>query len=312
MVGGEVDADMAKANRAVKDSLFTSLFGEREAFLELYGALLGVTLPPDVDAVDVTLDHVLFMERVNDLAYLVGDKVVILVEHQSTVNPNMPLRFLMYVARVYEKMIPSNKQYSDKQVRIPKPIFIVLYNGDEPYPEQETLRLSDAFMEAGKLLPAELSELASLELEVKIFNVNSGKNEELVRRSRMLAGYVTFIGKYKEKLKAGKERDIAIKEAINECIDGDILADYLEEHGYEVRNMLITEWNTEEAKKVWREEALEEGEARGVQKGREQGEAKKQREIALNGLKKGYDLHMIMDMTGLSLAEIQSLQLQPS
>jgi hypothetical protein len=301
---------MAKANREMKDSLFSSLFGEKEAFLELYSALLGVTLPPDIDAQDVTLDHVLFLEQVNDLAYLVGNTVVILVEHQSTVNPNMPLRFLMYVARVYEKMFDDTKKYGRKLLRIPKPVFIVLYNGNEPYPEQETLRLSDAFLEAGQLLPAELAELASVELEVVVYNVNVGANKEIVQRSRMLTGYVVFIGKCKEKVEAGKELDIAIEEAINECIDGDILADYLKNHGYEVRNMLMTEWSTEVAIRVNREEAFEEGEARGEARGIEKGEAKKQREIALNGLKKGYDPYMIMDMTGLPLAEIQSMQAQ--
>jgi predicted transposase/invertase (TIGR01784 family) len=240
------------------------------------------------------------LEQVNDLAYLVGDTVVILVEHQSTVNPNMPLRFLMYVARVYEKLFDDTKKYSKKLLRIPKPVFIVLYNGDEPYPERKTLKLSDAFLEAGELLPAELAELASVELEVKVFNVNSGKNRELVQRSRMLAGYVVFIGKCKEKVKAGKELEIAIEEAVNECIDGDILADYLADHGYEVRNMLITEWNTEVAIRVSREE------------GREEGEAKKQREIAEKLLKLHAPLEMVLEATGLPLAEIQFLQLQLS
>ncbi|MDR0898611.1 MAG: Rpn family recombination-promoting nuclease/putative transposase [Oscillospiraceae bacterium] len=299
---------MAKANRAVKDSLFSSLFGEPEAFKELYGALLGVELPPDVEAQDVTLDHVLFLEQVNDLAYLVGDTVVILVEHQSTVNPNMPLRFLMYVARVYEKMFDDTKKYGRKLLRIPKPVFIVLYNGDEPYPEQETLRLSDAFMEARQLLPAELADLASIELEVKVYNVNVDENKQLVQRSRMLAGYVIFIGKCKEKVNAGKELDIAIEEAINECIEGDILADYLADHGYEVRNMLMTEWNTEVAIRVNREEAFEEGREEGVQKGRD-GE---KRQIAEKLLKLHAPLDMVLEATGLPLAEIQSLQLQLS
>ncbi|MDR0928901.1 MAG: Rpn family recombination-promoting nuclease/putative transposase [Oscillospiraceae bacterium] len=297
---------MAKANRAMKDSLFTSLFGEREAFLELYSALLGVELPPDIDAQDVTLDHVLFMELVNDLAYLVGDTIVILVEHQSTVNPNMPLRFLMYVARVYEKLFDDTKKYGRKLLRIPKPVFIVLYNGDEPYPEQETLRLSDAFMEAGQLLPAELAELASLELEVQVLNVNAGQNRELVQRSRMLAGYVVFIEKCKEKINAGKERGIAVEEAINECIEQDVLADYLKNHGYEVRNMLMTEWSTEVAIRVSREEGIEEGIERGI----ERGEAKKQREIALKMLRLGAPIEYVAEVIGLSFAEIQSLQAQ--
>ncbi|MDR0897924.1 MAG: Rpn family recombination-promoting nuclease/putative transposase [Oscillospiraceae bacterium] len=295
---------MAKANRAVKDSLFSSLFGEPEAFKELYGALLGVELPPDVEVQDVTLDHVLFLEQVNDLAYLIGDTVVILVEHQSTVNPNMPLRFLMYVARVYEKMFDDTKKYGRKLLRIPKPVFIVLYNGNEPYPEQETLKLSDAFMEAGQLLPAELADVASIELEVKVYNVNVDENKEIVQRSRMLAGYVIFIGKCKEKVEAGKELDVAIEEAINECIEQDVLADYLADHGYEVRNMLMTEWSTEVAMRVSREEGREEG--------RGEGEAKKQREIASKMLRLGAPMDYVAEVTGLSLAEIQFLQLQLS
>jgi hypothetical protein len=294
---------MANPNRAFKDSVFTSLFGEPKAFIELYSALLGVELPPDISAENVSLDRVLFLDQVNDLAYLIGDTVVILVEHQSTVNPNMPLRFLTYVGRVYEKLTSDDAKYGHALLKIPRPVLIVLYNGEEAYPEQKTLKLSDAFKDAGELLPVERTYL---ELEVTVYNVNKGKNAEFVQRSRMLTGYVTFIGKYKEKIKAGMTAEDAIREAIEECIAEGVLADYLKQHGSEVWNLLLTEWSNEQAMRVQRRE----GEARGFELGRFEGEAIKQREIALNGLKKGYDINMIMDMTGLRLSDIKTLQAQ--
>ncbi|MDR0896390.1 MAG: Rpn family recombination-promoting nuclease/putative transposase [Oscillospiraceae bacterium] len=297
---------MAKPNRALKDSVFTSLFGEAEAFIELYSALLGVELPANTSAKNVSLDRVLFLDQVNDLAYLIGDTVVILVEHQSTVNPNMPLRFLTYVGRVYEKLASDDAKYGHALLKIPRPVLIVLYNGEEAYPEKKTLKLSDAFMDAGALLPkgdaallqTELIERTYLELEVTVYNVNKDKNAALIQRSRMLWGYVTFIGKYKEKIKAEKAPEDAIREAIDECIDEDILAEYLREHGTEVRNMLLTEWSNEQAMRVQRKEGIEEG------------EVKKQREIAKNLLQMNASYDMVARATGLPLADIQSLQSQ--
>jgi hypothetical protein len=317
---------MAKANRESKSSVFSNLFGKTEAFIELYSALLGVQLPPDIKTENVTLDQVLFMDQLNDLAYLVGDTVVILVEHQSTINPNMPLRFLMYASRVYEKMIENGAQYSQKLLMIPKPVFIVLYNGDAKYPEKKTLKLSDAFKDAGNLLPEKLKDQASLEIEVAVYNVNIDQNKELVARSRMLAGYVTFVGKCKEKIKAGMSRVDAIIEAIDECINGDILADYLKEHAYEVRNMLITEWDQEEAIKysraeareegveegieIGRQEGIEEGIEKGIAQGIEKGKAEQKQEFAWKLLRRGTPIEDISEDTGLSMEDIRLMQAQ--
>jgi hypothetical protein len=184
---------------------------------------------------------------------------------------------------------------------IPKPVFIVLYNGEEAYPEQKTLRLTDAFKEAGKLLPAEWAEQSGLELEVTVYNVNRGQNAELVKRSRMLTGYVSFIGKYKEKIKDGIAPEDAIAEAVDECIDENILTEYLTKHGSEVRNMLITEWSNEKAMRVQRMEGVEEGEVKG--------EAKKQREIALAMIEDNEPIEKIMRYTKLPQAEIEAMQL---
>jgi Mg/Co/Ni transporter MgtE len=109
---------------------------------------------------------------------------------------------------------------------------------------------------------------------------------------------VTFIGKYKDKIKAKKAPEDAIREAIDECIDEDILAEYLREHGTEVRNMLLTEWSNEQAMRVQRKEGIEEG------------EVKKQREMARVMLKDHMPIDLIVKYSGLMPADIQSLQSQ--
>jgi hypothetical protein len=235
------------------------------------------------------------------------------------VNPNMPLRFLTYVGWVYEKLTSDDAKYGHALLKIPRPVLIVLYNDEEAYPEQKTLKLSDAFKDAGELLPVERTYL---ELEVVVYNVNKGKNAELVQRSRMLTGYVTFIGKYKEKIKAGMTAEDAIREAIEECISEGILSDYLKQHGSEVWNLLLTEWSNEQAMRVQRREGKDEGiaegeargEARGIELGRfegeARGEAKKQREIAKKMLRRGTPIEYIIEDTGLSPADIKALQAQ--
>ncbi|MDR0597515.1 MAG: Rpn family recombination-promoting nuclease/putative transposase, partial [Treponema sp.] len=162
---------------------------------ELYNALEGVTLPPDLPITVNTLEGALFMERVNDLSFLFADVLVVIFEHQSTVNPNMPLRCLMYLARLYEKIIDNRDVYKSKLLTIPRPECFVLYNGPADYPDETRLKLSDAF--------ADLTELGytgppDLDLTVRMININKGHNSELVGRSKTLDGYSEFIGKARE------------------------------------------------------------------------------------------------------------------
>jgi hypothetical protein len=301
---------MAKPNRAHKDSVFTTLFGEPQAFLELYSALMGVELPPDTQTKNVALDSVLFLDQVNDLAYLIGDTVVILAEHQSTVNPNMPLRFLLYAGRVYEKLVPDDAKYGHALLKIPRPIFIVLYNGEEPYPEKTTLRLSDAFREAGGMLPEELAGRIGLDLEVTVYNVNVGQNAALIQRSQTLSGYVAFIGACKANTKAGMSLEDAIRSAIETCINQGILTDFLEEHGTEVHNMLLTEWSNEQAMRVQRREGIEEGIGIGEARGEAKGERKTMIKVAQRLLAMGMGIPEAAQISGLPIAETESLQLK--
>jgi hypothetical protein len=195
------------------------------------------------------------MNQMNDLSFTVGGKMVFVIEHQSTLNPNMPLRILSYIARVYEKIVAPRALYRTAQARIPKPEFIVLYNGLEKAPEKRELRLSDAFMGLAA------GEEITLDLKVVVYNINYGQNEALLQRSENLAGYAQFIAKVREN-EVMMPLEQAVTEAIRYCIRRRILASFLEENGSEIINMLFGEWNLDEAKEVWQEEAMEEGVAK--------------------------------------------------
>jgi hypothetical protein len=153
------------ANTKYKDSVFSFLFSDPDVLRELYCALEGVSLPDDVPVSINTLKDVLFMDRINDISFEIGGKLIILIEHQSTINPNIALRLLMYIARVYEKIIDRKGIYSKRLIPLPRPEFFVLYNGTSPYPDEETLRLSGSF-ESGVSLG--LSEKGSPSLELVV------------------------------------------------------------------------------------------------------------------------------------------------
>ena len=202
-------------NREYKNSLFITLFNDAEKLLSLYNAVSGSDLPSDTPVEIATLEDVLFNYRRNDVAFVLGDKIVILIEHQSSISANMPLRLLIYVARVYEKLIDNDAVYKSKLLKIPKPDFIVLYNGLDEFPDEKTLRLSDAYRE----MPEALSGFSgSLELEVRVVNINEGRNEAIVKKSKELYGYVRFVSKVREYQKAELDLAIAITRASNDCI----------------------------------------------------------------------------------------------
>jgi len=293
-------------NAGYKNSVFSLLFSNPEAVRELYGAIEGVVLPPDTPIDINTLSSVLYMDQINDLSFTVGSFLVVIMEHQSTINPNMPLRLLMYIAHVYEKIINRSLLYRTKLEKIPTPEFIVLYNGKEPYPDRSTLRLSGAFKEVCGLLGVE-PPAPSLELVVQVYNINSGHNAEIMEKSRTLGGYSTFVGKVRE-YEQTLTFEEAMKEAVKYCMDNDILKTFLETHSSEVFNMLLTEWDTEEAKVVWREEGFEDGLEEGLEEGLEKGREEKGMEIVRNALAEGFSIETVHKITGIDIKSIQNIQ----
>ena len=183
-------------NAKYKDSVFSFLFSNPDVLRELYSAIEGVDLPADTPISINTLSDILYMDQINDISFTVDNRLVVLIEHQSTINRNMPLRLLMYIARVYEKIIDRKKLYQSKPEKIPEPEFIVLYNGKAEYPDREVLKLSELFKDAANLRAA--PSAAALELIVHVYNINQGRNAALFARSKTLGGYSAFIDKIRE------------------------------------------------------------------------------------------------------------------
>jgi hypothetical protein len=166
---------------------------------------------------------------------------------------------LLYIADVYKKIINRRTLYRDALAKIPRPEFIVLYNGPREAPETWEQRLSDAFMEHKGC------EKTCLDMTVTVYNINRGRNEALLQRSEHLAGYAEFVARVREN-EAAMPLEQAVTEAVRYCVKNRILAEFLEEHGSEVMNMLLEEWNLDEAKEVWKEEGWEEGMETGIER----------------------------------------------
>ena len=281
---------------AYKDSLFRSLFGNKKSALELYNALHGTNYSErDTEVVINTLGESLFMPQKNDLSFIINGKLVILVEHQSSINENMPFRFLQPIARIFENGIPDRKAvYRKALIRLPRPEFIVLYNGTAPFPDRETSRLSDAYEQV------EGFDKINLELEVTVYNINEGRNAETVNRCEELRGYAYFV--YRVRYHEAEEREkgalpetdiprTAVKKAIQDCKDKSLLADFWEKLTQEEINMIGSEWDLNTALEVEREE--------GYEKGRE--------EIARNMLRDGFSYEQTARLSMLDIEKVREL-----
>jgi predicted transposase/invertase (TIGR01784 family) len=192
------------------------------------------------------------------LSFIIDNRLVVLIEHQSTINNNIPLRLLIYIAKIYEKIVNPKKLYQTKLEKIPFPEFIVLYNGDGKCPDHKELKLSDAFKNIeGLKLPD--TDKIPLELIVQVYNINQGHNSEILKKCKTLNNYSIFVDKIKEYKKENNMLDESVKLAIKYCKENNILKKFFDEHSSEVFNMLLTEWNWDDALEVAREEGHEEG-----------------------------------------------------
>ena len=265
------------SNREVKDSAFTAYFKEPENACQLYAALGEEEVSPE-DITYVTLEGVLFIVRKNDMAFTVKNRVLVISEHQSTINENMPLRHLIYLGRTLEKLIDERSMYRQKRIGIPTPEFYVFYNGNDPFPVEKIMHISDAYLERrGHFM---------LELEVKVININLTSGHKLLEQCRPMYEYSWLIQRIKDYLAQKWDRDSAIIQAVKDCREKGILVDFVQKYGSEAVNMLYTQFNMEDAKEVWQEEAynegLEEGKAKGLEEGRAEGELSRSRQNVLD------------------------------
>ena len=245
--------------REHKDSLFVDLFYQDETakknLLSLYNALHDTEYQDENVIRKVKIEDVLYKNFKNDISFEVDGQVLVLGEHQSTVNPNIPFRCLLYVGRAYEQLIDKKARYRTTLVKIPTPEFYTFYNGQKDQPLEQELKLSDAFIN-----PVGNN---SAELKVKVININSDKAHELLKKCDILREYSQFI----DTVRAHSGEESAIKKAIRECIDRGILAEYLKRKGSEVENMLIAEYSYEEDILVKQQEAEQQGRTKVRQEG---------------------------------------------
>ena len=240
---GELPTGGLTSDRRYKDTIFRMLFSDKKNLLELYNAVSGRHYDNPEDLQIVTLENAVYMGMKNDLAFLLSTGIY-LYEHQSTVNPNMPLRNLFYISSEYSKLVETKSLYSSVIQKVPAPNFIVFYNGQDEVADRSEYRLSDAF--------APRVDNPALELRVTVLNINYGRNLELMRQSRTLrdyAQYVALVRKYKEE---SGSLDDAVNRAVDECIKNDILADFLRKNRAEVVMTSIFEYNKEEEERKLR------------------------------------------------------------
>lgn len=224
-------------NHKHKDTLFTVIFKDKNELLTLYNAVNHTSYDNPDDLIITTLEDIIYMGMKNDLSFLIGHTLN-LYEHQSTWNPNMPLRGLLYFAELYQGYIEENQLdlYTTSLLKLPMPQFIVFYNGEKEQPDQKILYLSDAF-------PKIEGKNACLECEALMLNINIGHNKELLNQCKKLNEYAIFVGKVRTYTSNGIKLKSAIDRAVDECIEEGVLADLLRKNRTEVCNMVLREYD---------------------------------------------------------------------
>lgn len=259
--GSKVKEKTPAVKRNYKDTLFRMIFREPTALLSLYNAVNGTGYQSPEELQVVTLENAIYMNMKNDLAFIIDCRMS-LYEQQSSVNPNMPFRNLIYVAKEYQGMVDSQSLYSSRLVKLPTPCFVVFYNGTAEQPERKEMKLSDSFQ-----TPV---EEPALELRVVQLNIGVGYNRELMEKCPLLAQYSQYVGRVQEYARE-MQSDEAVKRAVNECILEGILTDFLRKNRAEVIAVSIFEYDEERERALFREAEREEGREEGRYEGLVQG-----------------------------------------
>ena len=283
---------LTEANRLYKDRVFKFIFGNpenKEWTLSLYNAVNGSNYSNPDDIQFNTIEDAVYMSMKNDVSFIILDEMN-LWEHQSSFNPNMPMRFLTYGTQLYEKFTATSGYYkfSRKLQRLPKPHCICFYNGTEEQPEQQILKLSNAFGGEG-----------DIEVKVKMFNVNYGKNRALMETCQPLREYAWLVDRVREHQRVMQNLEAAVDASIDEMPDSFVIRTLIEAHRAGVKKMFLTEYDEEKMKEQERKEAFADGVDAGVAEANER--------VAADMLKKKYPLDAIKDISRLSEAHIRKL-----
>ena len=302
-------------NRQYQDRLFKAIFGREEHkdwLLSLYNALNGSSYT-DPSAIEInTIEGIIYVTMKNDISFLI-DSQLNLYEQQSSYNPNMPLRGMMYFAELYQKHLTRQDRdlFTTALVKIPTPNFVVFYNGSRDMPDVTKLRLSEAF---------EVPENSGdFEWTATMLNINSGRNKTLLQKCKPLYHYSCYVDRVKSNVRSGMTKENAVSEAVNFAIQNDFLDGYFKIQKAEVLNMSLTEFDQEaydrhrfnEGKEVGIAEGKAVGIAIGIAEGKEVGIAEGKRDAALQNARnfkyKNIPVDIIAECTGLSVEQVNAL-----
>ncbi len=290
--------DVLIANRMYKSRIFAMLFSDRNELLELYNAINGTSYDDPYLLQINTLENAIYMSMQNDVSFII-EMWLNLYEHQSTYSPNLPVRYLLYVADVYSDYTKDMNLYGTRAVKLPTPKFVIFYNGQEEQPDRKELKLSELF--------ATPDSDPSLELTAVMLNINKGHNKELMETCRTLHDYAEYTARVRE-YAAEMNLDEAVERAITECINEGILADFLKKNRAEAKKVSIYEYDEERHMRQTREEGVEEGYTTGLATGLKQGVKQEKEQIALKLLNAGVlTEEQISAVTGLSQTQLEEL-----
>lgn len=271
-----------EANKKYRDSVFRDYFNDEERLLSLCNAILGTNYQNSEKLIINTLEGIFFDNQKNDISCVIENNFLVLIEHQTSVNNNMPFRCLSYVTELLNNLIENkDRLYHKALIQFPRPKFFVLYDGDAKEPLQREMRLSDAFG----------GDNSALELIVTALNINFDLNQPLLSKCQYLREYSTLVGKVKEGIRAGLTRKEAISRAVRYCLDNGIMGKYLVENSKEVFNMLALQWEQEKAIRA----SYEDGRDDGIEA------------IALKMIRLGKPLEDILQITDLPIERIKKL-----
>ncbi len=222
--------------RKIKDSVFTNLFQDRKYLLQLYKALhpedCNVT---EEEIADVTIKHVLVDADYNDLGFSVGNRLMILIESQSTWTLNIIIRALMYLIQTYHDYFKRTNQnlYGSKKVNMPIPELYMIFTGERKN-IPDTISLSKEFFDEAKI---------AIDAEVKVLYQENEKD--------IIGQYIIFSKVYNEQRKLYGKTKQAVTETIRICKDRNVLKEYLESKEQEVVDIMMTLFDDEQILKAY-------------------------------------------------------------
>ena len=287
-------------NRNFKSSVFSLMMQNKEKALNVYNVLGNSHFDNPEDVEIITTDGGISLSVRNDASFIIGTDMNF-YEHQSTYNPNMPMRSLIYCTDAIDRRIKEKNEnlYGHKQIKIPTPRFVVFYNGREKRPAVERMYLSSAYMGEKKN--------PDLELACTVYNLNAPENKELLEKSEVLYGYTFFVNRVNANKENGMELEQAIDEAIDTCTRENILKDFFGTYKNEVRRIMALDFTFERQIELTRMEYYQDGFADGESQGEARGEARGEAKGMARGEKNG-QLQALISLTVRKLRKGKSVE----